>query len=64
MVIFEKFFFRQYSPGICVLRYLERKTPGWAIETRTSKSPKIDFFPRGLTHGFGPKMAIFLTFFF
>ena len=25
---------------------------------------KIDSFPNGLTHGFGPKMAIFPTFFF
>ena len=28
------------------------------------KSRKIDIFPKGLTHGFGPKMAIFPTFFF
>ena len=24
----------------------------------------MDIFPKGLTHGFGPKMAIFATFFF
>ena len=35
----------------------------WAIKARTSKSRKIDFFPNGLTHGFGPKMAIFPIFF-
>ena len=35
-----------------------------AIKTRSSKSRKIDIFPKGLTHGFGPKMAIFPTFFF
>ena len=28
---------------------------------RSSKSPKIDIFPKGLTHGFGPKKAIFPT---
>ena len=28
------------------------------------KSRKIDIFPKGLTHGFGPKMAIFSSFFF
>ena len=28
-----------------------------------SKSRKIDIFPKGLTHGFGPKMAILATFF-
>ena len=33
------------------------------MKTRSSKSRKIDFFPNGLTHGFCPKMAIFLPFF-
>ena len=28
------------------------------------KKPKSDIFQNGLTHGFGPKMAIFPTFFF
>ena len=28
------------------------------------KSKKIDVFPKGLTHGFGIKMAIIRTFFF
>ena len=28
------------------------------------KSRKIDIFAKGLTHGFGPKMAIFASFFF
>ena len=35
-----------------------------SIKTRTSKDRKIDIFSRGLTHGFGPKMAIFPTVFF
>ena len=34
------------------------------MKTRSSKSRNIDIFPKGLTHGFGPKMAIFSTFFF
>ena len=29
-----------------------------------NKKLKIDIFPKGLTHGFGPKMAMFPTFFF
>ena len=29
-------------------------------ELKTSR--KIDIFPKGLTHGFGPKMVIFPTF--
>ena len=33
------------------------------MKTRSSKSRKIDIFPKGLTHGFGPKIAIFPTFF-
>ena len=35
-----------------------------AIKTRSSKSRNIDIFRKGLTHGFGLKMALFLTFFF
>ena len=33
------------------------------MKTRISKSLKIDIFPKGLTHGFGPKMAKFPFFF-
>ena len=35
-----------------------------AIKTRSSKSRNIDNFSKGLTHGFGPKTAIFPTLFF
>ena len=31
---------------------------------KVEKVKKIDIFPKGLTHGFGPKSAIFQTFFF
>ena len=34
-----------------------------AIKRRSSKSRKIDIFQKGLTHGFGPQMAIFSIFF-
>ena len=37
--------------------------PFSALKTSSSKERKIDIFPKGLTHGFGPKMAIFRTFF-
>ena len=40
------------------------KTPFYAIKTRSAKSRKIAIIPKGLTHGFGPKIAIFLTLFF
>ena len=35
-----------------------------AIKTRSLKSRKTDNFPKRLSHGFGPNMAIFPTFFF
>ena len=37
--------------------------PFYAIKTTSLKSRKIDIFPKGLTHYFGQKMAIFPTFF-
>ena len=42
---------------------LERKNVFLGYKLRNSKSGKIDIFAKGLTHGFGPKMAIFPTFF-
>ena len=44
--------------------FQNEKTPFQAIKTRISKTRKIQIFSKGLTHGFGPKMAIFATFFF
>ena len=38
---------------------LERKNAFLGYKKKSSKSRKIDIFPKGLTHGFGPKMAIF-----
>ena len=62
---FFQLFFTQYRPGKVLLRYSRtKKNPFQAIKTRSSKRRKIDIFPKGLTHGFGPKMAIFPTFFF
>ena len=43
--------------------FYSEKTPFLAIKTSSPKSEKIDTFPKGLTQGFGPKMAIFPTFF-
>ena len=61
---FQLFLFRQYSIGKCPLGYSKNeKTPFKAIKNRSSKSLKIDIFPKGLTHGFGPKMPIFPNFF-
>ena len=43
--------------------FQNEKTPFQVIKRRSWKSRKIDIFPRGLTHGVGPKVAIFRTFF-
>ena len=43
--------------------FWSEKTPFKAIKTRSPKSGKSDIFPKGLTHGFGPKMAISPPFF-
>ena len=61
---FSTFFFREYRPGKCFLRYSRtKKNAFWAIKTTSSKSRKIDIFPKWLTHSLGPKKAIFPTFF-
>ena len=44
--------------------FYNEKTPFYAIKTKSLDSRKIDIFLKGLTNGFGPKMAIFQTFFF
>ena len=62
---FSKFFFLIIEARKMSFTILQnKKTLFQAIRTRSSKSPKIDIFAKGITHGFGPKMAIFPTFFF
>ena len=58
------FFYALQTRKMYSMIFQNEKTPFWAIKTRSSKSRKIDIFPKGLTHGFGPKMAIFRTFSF
>ena len=41
--------------------FQNQKKPFQPIKRRSSNSRKIDIFPKGLTHGFGPKLAIFPT---
>ena len=43
--------------------FQNKKTYFYTIKTRSLKNRTIDLFLKGLTHGFGPKMAIFRTFF-
>ena len=43
---------------------LERKNALLCYKKKKLKTRKIDIFPKRLTHGFRPKMVVFLTFFF
>ena len=54
-------FFSALQATKCVLRY--SKTIFYAIKTTSSKSRKLEIFPKALTHRFGQKMVIFPTFF-
>ena len=58
------FFFKEYWPGKCRLRFsTSKKTSLQPMKTKSLKSRKTVIFPRGLTHSFGPKFAIFPTVF-
>ena len=48
---------------ISLIIFQNKKSPFSPIKTRSSKSRKITFSRKGLTHGFGSKMSIFPTFF-
>ena len=60
---FSKLFFLQYRPRKCLVRYT-KKLFSRLKKTKSTKSRKIDIFPKALTHGFGPKMDFSFTFFF
>ena len=44
--------------------FQNEKTPFQGIKTKSPKNRKIAIFPKGLTHGFGPKIALLPTLFF
>ena len=60
---FQLLFFGKYRPGKCLLRYSRTKKTHFQPIKNKSKSRKIDIFPKGLTYGFGPRMASFSLFF-
>ena len=65
MTIFPTSFFKaKQGRKMSFTIFMNKKTPFQAIKKRSLKSQKIAFFPKRLTHGFGPKLAIFSTFFF
>ena len=61
---FNFFFWLTQARKMSFLIFQHEKRPFQSIKTRSSNSRKFDIFPNGLTHGFGPKMAIFPIFFF
>ena len=69
MILLQKWsFFQGFFLGNLVQKnvfydILERKTPFWAIKTKSLKSRKVDIFSKGLTEGFGTKIAISWNFF-
>ena len=65
MAIFSTFFFQAIQPRkMFFMIFQNEKTPFQVIKARSPKSRKIDIFPKGLTHFFGLKMAIFPTLLF
>ena len=65
MVIFPNLLFQaKQARKMSFTIFYNEKAPFQAIETKSSKSRKIDFFPKGLTHGFGKKNGHFSKLFF
>ena len=62
--LFQLFFLASIGQENVFCDILERKNDFLGNENKTfKKSKKLTFFLKGLTHGFGPKMAIFSYFF-
>ena len=65
LLSFPSFYLRQNRAEKCVLRYSRKKKRfSKTIETRSLKGQKFVFFPKGLAHDFGLKLAIFPFFLF
>ena len=61
---FNLFFFCNISHENVFYDILERKNAFLGYKNEKFKKSKIDIFPKGLTHGFRPKIVIFPSFFF
>ena len=64
MAVFLSFFFRQERPGKCLLRYSRTKKDLSRVSNKKLKKSKNWHCSKGVTHGFGPIIAIFATFLF
>ena len=60
---FQLFFLGNIGQENVFYDILERKNDFLGYKNKKFKKSKIDIFPTGITHGFGPKMAIFHIFF-
>ena len=61
---FHVFFLGNIGQENAFYNILERKNAVLAHKKEGSKSRKIEIFPKGLTHGFGQKLAFFPCLFF
>ena len=62
MAIFAaSFFFGKIGQENVFFDILHRKNAFLGYKNKKIEKSKIAIFPKGLTHGFGPKMAIFST---
>ena len=61
--LFQLFFLGNISQENVFYDILQQKSAFLGYKSKKFKKSKIDIFPKGLTHGFGPKMVI-IPFFF
>ena len=61
---FQLFFLGNIRQPYVFYDILEGENAFLGYKNKKFKKPKSDIFRKGLTHGFGQKMAIFPTFFF
>ena len=64
MAVFPFFFLGNKGQENVFYDMLERKNAFLGFKNKKFKKPENRHFSKGLTHGFGPKMAIFSIFFF
>ena len=64
MDIFPSFFLGNIDQENVFYDILERKNPFLGYKNKKFKKSKNCIFPKGLAHGFGPKMPIISTVFF
>ena len=55
---------RKNRPNKCVYDILEGRNASLEYKNKKFRSQKIGIFPKGLVHGFGPKLVIFPDFYF